>query len=163
MHGERQRRIPLERGAGRLGMAAEASDLVAEYQMAGDFKVPQSDYDEARRDFRARSSRSRTVDKMYRAPITTNLDHWQRMRGRGVDYPGIDTPTRNPEYAITDLPGPTDRRRFAGRREGRHGAEVMGPRDYRGGRGGLMDDVDAIADRPLQIPTLGDLLPREYL
>lgn len=71
----------------------------------GDFLVPEDDLDRAEAIFAQRSERSREVDKAARAPVTGDIGRYERLEGRGVDYPGVDTPTADPFFGVGDLPG----------------------------------------------------------
>lgn len=123
----------------------------------GDWRVPRDDLERAESAFNQRSERSRRMDKLYRAPITTSVEHWERMRGRGVDYPGVDTPTDSPDYAITDVAGPRERARMGSRRD-RDRAQPINP-DF---RGDLYGEFERMADRPFALPSAAELIPARY-
>lgn len=93
------------------GRESEASDLVADYERRGDYLVPTDTLERAEAAFEARSSRSKTVDRQLRAPITGSFDRWMDVQGRGLDFPGIDTPSNDP----LSRKGDHGRRESAGR------------------------------------------------
>lgn len=75
----------------------------------GDFKVEISDHDTA--EARMSSSLNRGIgrtreaaqaDKGKRAPITTDLERWKANKDE-LDFPGVDTPTDNPDLKAKDM------------------------------------------------------------
>jgi len=74
----------------------------------GEFRVEISDKDKA--DARFESSRTRGIgrsqeaaaaDAGKRAPVTTDFDRWNANKG-SLDFPGVDTPTEDPEVQRKD-------------------------------------------------------------
>ena len=68
----------------------------------GDFSVTDRALEQARDAQSKRSSRSRGVDEEQRAPITTRANVWEENPDE-YDFPGIDTPTENPNLLPKDL------------------------------------------------------------
>jgi len=70
----------------------------------GDFMVGFADQDKARarNDARSRSKEAVRQDDRKRAPITTDLERWKNNKS-GLDFPGVDTPTQNPDLLPKDL------------------------------------------------------------
>lgn len=70
----------------------------------GDFMVEFSDQDKARakNDARSRSEEAVRQDERKRAPITTDVDRWAANKS-ALDYPGVDTPTQEPDLLPKDL------------------------------------------------------------
>jgi hypothetical protein len=70
----------------------------------GDFWVEFSEMDKARarNDARSRSEQAVQVDERRRAPVTTDYDKWKDNPGRW-DFPGVDTPTQDPNLRPKDL------------------------------------------------------------
>lgn len=68
----------------------------------GDFLVPNEDIEAAEAVFTERSPRSQAIDRAHRAPITTDIETYRRSGGRGVDFPGVDTPTEDPKASVLD-------------------------------------------------------------
>ena len=153
---ERARCLPLEdRAAARHGRAAEGSGLVREMVRKGDYLVPKRSLAAAEDAYEERSERSRRVDSRLRAPITTDLEFWQDHQ-RGYDYPGVDTPSDEPRQAITDHPGLRGRARMA-KREQNNARLSRQPRSK-----SVWEDLDDLTNRPLQIPSLADLIPGSF-
>lgn len=75
----------------------------------GDFLVPVEDLNEAERAFHRRSERSQAMDKALRAGVSTNVETYKKLKGRGVDYPGVDTPEEHPRRAMSDPVTPGQR------------------------------------------------------
>lgn len=69
----------------------------------GGFEVEEDKYEQAQERNAERSPRARDVDKQKRAPVTTNYDQWAD-NPRFFDFPGIDTPTDDPQRKDSDLP-----------------------------------------------------------
>lgn len=71
----------------------------------GDFRVELGDQDRAaaRNEGRGinRTAEAVAADKGHRAPITTDFDEWQANKSR-LDFPGVDTPTDDPEVMEKD-------------------------------------------------------------
>jgi hypothetical protein len=74
----------------------------------GDFRVPQDDLERAEDAFQERNEYSKGFDKALRAPITTNVEVYENVNGRGLDFPGVDTPTEDPRQGLLDAPFPDD-------------------------------------------------------
>jgi len=70
----------------------------------GDFMVGFADQDKARarNDVRTRSEEAVRQDERRRAPVTTDLERWKNNKS-GLDFPGVDTPTQNPNLLPKDL------------------------------------------------------------
>jgi len=70
----------------------------------GDFMVGFSDQDKARarNDAQTRSEEAVRQDERRRAPITTDLERWKNNKS-GLDFPGVDTPTQQPDLLPKDL------------------------------------------------------------
>lgn len=79
----------------------------------GDFTVLESDLEAAEDAFSERSKGSRKRDKATRAPIAPDFETWKRHQ-RGLDYPGVDTPTDRPRQSFHDAPLPGDTARDDG-------------------------------------------------
>lgn len=78
----------------------------------GDFKAEIGDFDSAEARHESdhfRSENSRRMDERKRAPITTDKEKWQNNPGE-FDFPGVDTPTSEPDVKKKDVPfiGPDD-------------------------------------------------------
>jgi len=73
-------------------------------QRTGDFWVKFSAQDKARarNDPRSRSEEAVRQDERRRAPITTDFERWKNNKS-GLDFPGVDTPTQNPDLLPKDL------------------------------------------------------------
>jgi NAD-dependent DNA ligase len=71
----------------------------------GDFKVELGDQDraEARDTKHERTDKARRIDQQQRAPITLDVEKWINNKDR-FDYPGVDTPTGQPDAKKKDLP-----------------------------------------------------------
>jgi len=71
----------------------------------GDFKVEAGDQDraEARDTRHERSDHARRMDQHNRAPVTTDVDEWRNNKDR-LDFPGVDTPTDQPDLKRKDRP-----------------------------------------------------------
>jgi NAD-dependent DNA ligase len=72
----------------------------------GDFRVDLENQDKVRSTHNARSQRSdkaRRVDERNRAPITTDVEKWRESPDE-FDFPGVDTPTSDPDLKEKDLP-----------------------------------------------------------
>lgn len=110
----------------------------------GDFLVPKEDLEKAEDAFEERSPRSRSADKATRAPITTDGEVYERLGGRVVDYPGVDTPTENPSEAVGDfnLPGEMEGAYERGDFEVSTSDETTGPVQEAGEQGRSL--IDAI-------------------
>ncbi|MCQ4334595.1 helix-hairpin-helix domain-containing protein [Natronomonas sp. F2-12] len=70
----------------------------------GDFRVGLGDKDrvDARHTTRTRGDNAVRTDNRRRAPITTDEDKWKENPGR-FDYPGVDTPTDDPQLKRMDI------------------------------------------------------------
>jgi hypothetical protein len=72
----------------------------------GDFKVEISDLDkaDAKNEGRGitRTEEAVIADNAKRAPVTTDLELWKDNKGR-LDFPGVDTPSDDPELRRDDL------------------------------------------------------------
>lgn len=68
----------------------------------GDFSVPEDDFEEATEFNQSRSPRSRGQDSGKRAPVTNDFDQWKSDPGH-FDYPGVDTPSTDPEKRKSDI------------------------------------------------------------
>lgn len=84
-----------------------------EFVRKGDFLVPVEDLEEAERVFHERSERSRAMDKALRAGISTSARTYAKLKGRGVDYPGVDTPEEEPRRSLNDPVTPGQKARLA--------------------------------------------------
>lgn len=75
----------------------------------GDFTVSDFGLEFARDKQESRSKESRSQDRNKRAPITTDAGAWADNPDE-LDYPGIDTPSENPDVLPKDLmhPAKTD-------------------------------------------------------
>jgi len=86
----------------------------------GDFRAEMGDKDKADATFdtslnrgelssRHRTQEAAAADKGHRAPITTDLEEWRANKSR-LDFPGVDTPTDDPEVMEKDrlFIGPDD-------------------------------------------------------
>jgi hypothetical protein len=73
-------------------------------QAQGDFMVGFSELDKARarNDVQSRSEEAVRQDDQKRAPVTTNYDKWKQSPGQW-DFPGVDTPTQEPNLLPKDL------------------------------------------------------------
>jgi hypothetical protein len=74
----------------------------------GEFKVEigEKDRADARMSFSlnrgiGRSKQAAQSDKGKRAPVTTDFDEWDANKGR-LDYPGVDTPSDEPQFMQQD-------------------------------------------------------------
>jgi len=78
----------------------------------GEFKVEAGDHDSAEATFdtslnmgnlsdRHRTQEAAAADKGRRAPITTDIEEWRANKG-ALDFPGVDTPTDDPEVMEKD-------------------------------------------------------------
>lgn len=72
----------------------------------GDFLVDADAAEDIDAAFEERSARSRALDKGTRAPITGSKAAWLAVDGKGLDFPGVDTPSDAPERALGDFPLP---------------------------------------------------------
>jgi len=75
----------------------------------GEFKTEISDLDNASARFQSslnrgthRPQEAAAADKGKRAPVTTDLERWKDNKGK-LDYPGVDTPTDDPQVLPKDL------------------------------------------------------------
>jgi hypothetical protein len=70
----------------------------------GDFQVPVNEIDKARakNDTMTRSEEAIKQDDRKRAPVTTDLDKWANNKAK-FDYPGVDTPTQEPNLLPKDV------------------------------------------------------------
>lgn len=75
----------------------------------GEFKTEISDLDNASARFQSslnrgthRPQEAAAADKGKRAPVTTDLERWKDNKGE-LDYPGVDTPTDDPQVLPKDL------------------------------------------------------------
>lgn len=73
----------------------------------GDFAVTAFGLDFARETQAERDALARGVDAEERAPITTDASLWAENPGR-LDFPGIDTPTENPDVLPKDQMHPAE-------------------------------------------------------
>lgn len=78
-----------------------------EVERVGDFTVTERDMEAAERVYSKRSKGSRSRDSSFRAPIASDLESWKE-DPRGLDFPGVDTPTGRPRHAAYDSPLPGD-------------------------------------------------------
>jgi len=85
---------------GNIGTVSAAGMIVP----VGDFKVKASDPDKARakNDARSRSREAVRQDDRKRAPVTTDFGKWKNNKSK-YDFPGVDTPTQNPDLLPKDL------------------------------------------------------------
>jgi hypothetical protein len=74
----------------------------------GEFKTEVSDFDTAEARFESsmdrgigRSQEAAAADKGKRAPITTDVEEWKNNKGT-LDFPGVDTPSSEPEFERQD-------------------------------------------------------------
>jgi len=72
-------------------------------QEVGDFTVDRRGQKRAQEKQQERSMEARQVDNRRRAPITTDYDRWSS-NPSGLDFPGVDTPTKTPDKRESDLP-----------------------------------------------------------
>lgn len=84
-----------------------------EFVRKGDFLVPVEDLEDAEEAFEERSERSQALDRSLRAGISTDVETYKKLKGRGVDYPGVDTPTDSPERGINDPVTPGQKAKLA--------------------------------------------------
>jgi len=72
----------------------------------GDFWADFTDMDKARakNDAMSRSEEAVRTDERRRAPITTDLEQWKESPG-AFDFPGVDTPTQEPNVLPKDYKG----------------------------------------------------------
>lgn len=82
-----------------------------DYVRRGQYLVKEDALEEVQETFDERSERSKATDKSLRAPITTDLEQYKSTGGRGVDFPGVDTPTKHPSENVEDFPFPGGRKR----------------------------------------------------
>ena len=70
----------------------------------GDFMVGFGELDKARakNDARSRGEQAVRTDERKRAPVTTDYDQWKENPNK-YDFPGVDTPTQNPDLLPKDL------------------------------------------------------------
>lgn len=75
----------------------------------GEFKPEISDKDTAEARFESslnrgigRSQQAAAADKGKRAPVTTDVERWKENKGK-LDFPGVDTPTDDPQVLPKDL------------------------------------------------------------
>lgn len=73
-------------------------------QRVGDFTVDFADMDKARaqNDAQSRSEEAVKQDNRKRAPVTTDYERWASNKS-GLDYPGVDTPSQQPDLLPKDL------------------------------------------------------------
>lgn len=128
-----------------------ADDVPEGHVRKGDYVVPEADVNRAERAFAERSPRSRRVDKKFRAPIVTSYGYWSRHQ-RGTDYPGVDTPTDDPEMAVTDQPGPRGRARMANRTDRESGGWLSALPKSRD----PIEGFRAVTDKKIHLSELGD-------
>lgn len=88
--------------SGRNPMMQEAPKSMRMFSF-GDFNIDISDKDSAEAAHEQRSAESQRIDERMRAPITTDLDKWKDNPDK-YDYPGVDTPTGEPDAKRKDLP-----------------------------------------------------------
>lgn len=67
----------------------------------GEFEVEEDEYEEAQEEFAQQSPEAKQVDRRRRAPITTNEDVYAQAPGR-YDFPGVDTPSSDPQVKQKD-------------------------------------------------------------
>jgi len=67
----------------------------------GDFRVESEEYEEAQEEYQQQSPEARQVDSRRRAPITTNEDRYAQNPGK-LDFPGVDTPSSDPNALPKD-------------------------------------------------------------
>lgn len=84
-----------------------------DFERFGDFVVTAEAREEAEEAFQKRSKRSRAIDRATRAPIESDVDKWKQNQ-RGLDFPGVDTPSAHPTSRALDFPLPAERRRGGG-------------------------------------------------
>lgn len=63
----------------------------------GDFLVPKDDFEQAEETFEEKSERRQQADKALRGFVTPSVELYESMGGSVVDYPGVDTPTEDPQ------------------------------------------------------------------
>lgn len=117
-----------------------------DYARRGDYLIPRSTLDEAERVFSRRSERSQAVDRAMRGSITTDFEKWKRTRGRGADYPGIDTPSDHPRVAPIDHLSMRERARVAAKNPRVGGDALLVEQPVRGGKRDVSDYIGAAAD-----------------
>jgi len=87
----------------------------------GDKDTAEARFDSSIRKGIGRSQNAAIADKAKRAPVTTDVERWKENKGE-LDFPGVDTPTDDPNVlpkdlrqeqrpATTDPPDPPTRRR----------------------------------------------------
>lgn len=78
----------------------------------GDFLVTEQDAERAEDAFEADlSRRRRLLDKASREPVPADVNRWERRKGM-FDFPGVDTPTDEPRFGMTDFPLPRNRQQL---------------------------------------------------
>lgn len=82
----------------RLGLT---SDTQTAFDI-GEFDVAESDFEQAQQVNQSRSTRSRNQDAAKRARVTNDFEQWQNNPDH-FDFPGIDTPTTDPEKQERDV------------------------------------------------------------
>lgn len=68
----------------------------------GDFTVADSAFEYAQEENQERSEAAREADKAKRATITTDASRWANNKS-GLDFPGVDTPSNDPDVLPKDL------------------------------------------------------------
>lgn len=72
------------------------------YERYGDYLVDPEERAAAEEAFSERSEGSRARDRLSRAPIELDREYWEEHQ-RGLDYPGVDTPTDEPRDSVPDM------------------------------------------------------------
>jgi hypothetical protein len=135
----------------------------------GDFQVPVNEIDKARakNDTMTRSEEAIKQDDRKRAPVTTDLNKWANNKAK-FDYPGVDTPTQEPNLLPKDVkqddkPETTD---FEARDEQiKERNELSFPRttaDARGNEGAILetgDDRESVFTVMREVPDPDPLIP----
>lgn len=119
-----------------------------EFARQGDYLVHRDTLEKAEETFEGRSPRSQAVDRAMRGTITTDFERWERLHGRGVDFPGVDTPSSSPRQAIADHLAPRERARMASGRPD-VGRDVMLAEDSKRpneGHDSVIDSIGGITD-----------------
>lgn len=116
-----------------------------DYERRGDYLIPSDTLEAAEREFSKRSPRSRATDRAIRGTITTDYERWKKLRGRGVDYPGVDTPRKHPTTGIFDHTLPPERQRMGAGHAHLHGDALLVEQPTREG-GSLVDHLQTVAD-----------------
>lgn len=89
-----------------------------DYERRGDYLIPRDTLEEAQEAFERRSPRSQAVDRAMAGSVTTDFSAWRKARGRGLDFPGIDTPSDDPRLGVGSHVMPFERGRVFNQERG---------------------------------------------